>query len=633
MMTRIEAQEHPCALNKQKSMLSWYAKAATIQQQELMEQYDVKYHHLDVKVERDTTYISGSVRTLAQIAATQMDTFGFELYRNLTIDSIEVPGGTNLAFSRVTDFTYVRLPLTLTKNQFTDLTIYYHGIPPKGASAAIGAGFSSASSTRWGNRATWSLSQPYSAYEWWPCKQSLQDKIDSVRVHITTSSANKAGSQGVLQQVVGLPNGKVRYEWLSHYPISAYLISVAVAQYVEYKTYAVLHGDTVLIQDYIYSNPATLDTLKPILDKTSRMMESFSELFGDYPFKAEKYGHAMAPFSGGMEHQTMTSIGIINFNIVAHELGHQWWGDHVTCATWRDIWLNEGFASYSEYLANEHLDSLKAAPLMQQVHNRVMSEPGGSIWFTDTTDVGRIFSSRLTYDKGNAFVHILRFETANDSLFFAALKTYHQTYAFSNANTLQFKQVLEQVTGRDFTRVFNQWFYGEGFPTFHVRWNHLNDTLYMEVTQTTSTAVTPLFVTPVEYLIWVNNTTKLVRFMHDSVTCRYKIPLTGMIGSVQVDPKNWLLNSSTSTQDYTLGVDDAERTRLRLDVYPNPANDVVTLVSHEQEGVLQLRDAAGRKIRECAFTSKLSLDGLESGMYFLTLVSGRGEKTIYLIKR
>lgn len=629
----VRGQEHFCALHKQHASKQVFGKTATTGQQVLMDAYDVVYHHLNVQVERDTTFIAGNVQTLARVAANQLDTFGFELHRNLSLDSVELPGGQNLNFNRVLDFAFVILPATLTKNQVIDITIYYHGTPPAAASAAIGAGFSSKASPSWGNRATWSLSQPYSAYEWWPCKQALQDKIDSLRVSITTSNENKAGSQGVLQQVVSLPNNKVRYEWKSGYPISSYLVSVAVAQYAEYKTYAHVGSDSILIQDYVYSNPLTLQTIQPILDQTAPMIEAFSARFGIYPFAAEKYGHSMAPFSGGMEHQTMTSIGVFNFGIVAHELGHQWWGDHVTCATWQDIWLNEGFASYCEYLAYEWLDSTGAQPLMQQVHSRVKAWPVGSIWFTDTTDVNRIFSSRLTYDKGNAFVHILRYEVNNDSLFFAFLKHFQQSFAYRNANTLQFKQSLEQFTGMNFTRVFDQWFYGEGFPVFEVVWKHENDTVYIKSTQVGSAETTPFFNTPVDYRIYYNNTYKQVRLIQDSVTQHYIIPVTGIVGSVQLDPDNWILNDATILQDNNTGLNSLLVQPISLQAFPNPTSGMLEIKSNAEHGLLCILDIAGRELKHLPLKQQLNLRELEPGTYFLTLKTKDGLNTIKIIKQ
>src|SRR6202008_424072 len=194
-----------------------------------------------------------------------------------------------------------------------------------------------------------------------------------------------------------------------------------------------------------------------------------STIYGLYPFHDEKYGHCMAPLGGGMEHQTMTTLGFFDFSIVAHEMGHQWWGDNVTCRTWNDIFLNEGFATYTEQLAIEHFDPTNAAANMLQAHNNVMSQLGGSVYNPDTTNVNRIFSSRLSYDKGCAIIHSLRFVINNDTLFFNGLKNFQAQYHHSTASIDDFKISMENFTGMNFGQFFTQWIYGEGYPTFNVK--------------------------------------------------------------------------------------------------------------------------------------------------------------------
>src|SRR5690606_34514429 len=134
-------------------------------------------------------------------------------------------------------------------------------------------------------------------------------------------------------------------------------------------------------------------------ENTADFIELFSGLYGMYPFADEKYGHCMAPISGGMEHQTMTTQGFFEKSLTAHELAHQWWGDYVTCGTWANIWINEGFASYSEYLMLQNLFPSQAAGDMQQRHTNIMSQAGGSVWVADSTDESAIFDSRLVYNK------------------------------------------------------------------------------------------------------------------------------------------------------------------------------------------------------------------------------------------
>lgn len=621
-----QAQQHPCAVSKQRSWNHRLGKSADNSQVKLMDEYDVKFHHLNLDVEANTTQISGNVRTVAQVVATSLDTFGFELHQQLTVDSV-VWNHTQLTVNRKTHFVYVILPVPATQGALVDLTIYYHGDAHVDGGAAIGSGFTSQLDSRWGgNQVTWSLSQPYSAYEWWPCKQSLQDKIDSTFTFITTSASYKAGSQGVLQNVVSLPGNKARYEWKSFYPVDYYLVSVAVADYSEYITYArkvpgQAGPDSVMIQDYVY--PAALADVKPVFDQTAGIVTAFSELFGAYPFANEKYGHTLAPLSGGMEHQTMTTIGVINFSIVAHELGHQWFGDHVTCKTWKDIWLNEGFATYCEYLAFQKLQPANAANDMFSNHAQVMQSGSGSIWFEDTANVGRIFDSRLTYAKGGSFIHILRFEINNDSLFFDILRTYQQQFAFSTAGTLDFKALLELKTGRDFTQVFDQWFYGEGFPAFQVGWNVVDDTLYIRSNQSGTSSSTPLFITPVEYKLVTTGLDTVIRVMHGKNLEWYKVPFKREIVNVQVDPNNWIINTSSVSKDVSITGVGKINAVLKVKVYPNPATSTLTIEEASFASEINVYDLTGKRILTQPFTgSAVDVQSLDPGMYLIELTDG-----------
>ncbi|HPI55713.1 MAG TPA: M1 family aminopeptidase, partial [Chitinophagaceae bacterium] len=336
---------------------------AGISDNALMNQYDVHFYFLDLAIERNSTIVSGSV-TMGVNATAIMDTFCFELNNTLTIDSV-MYNGLSLQVVRVGNISYAKFPSSINNGQSVSVQIFYHGDASVTGGSAIGDGFATDTSPSWGNQVTWSLSQPYSAYEWFPCKQFLQDKADSSWVYVTTSNQNKVGSNGLLEGVDSLPNNKVRYRWKSHYMMDYYLISVAVAKYVDYTIYAhptSLPNDSIKIVNYVYDNPNTLTAFKSKIDSNALVLEYFSDLFGLYPFYEEKYGHAMAPIGGGMEHQTMSTMGNLgSFGVNSHELMHQWFGDHVTCKTWKDIFINEGFASYGEYLAYEHFRGLNAA--------------------------------------------------------------------------------------------------------------------------------------------------------------------------------------------------------------------------------------------------------------------------------
>lgn len=640
----IAQSQHTCATTKTRSYERILKKTrAGLADNALMARYDVHWYFLDLNIERNSTIISGNT-TIGAITSAATDTFCFELNSSLTIDSILYQNASiPFAHTNSSDICYAKPVTTIPANTNVSIKIYYHGDASVVGGSAIGNGFTTDTSPTWSNSVTWSLSEPYSAREWFPCKQSLQDKADSVQVYVTTDDQNKVGSNGILQGVDIFPSNKVRYRWKSNYITDYYLISIAVAKYVDYTTWAkpaALAGDSIEILNYVYDNSACLPYFKPIIDSTAMMIEYFSDKLGLYPFHAEKYGHAMAPFSGGMEHQTMSSMGFFNFGLVAHELMHQWFGDYVTCSTWSDIFINEGFASYGAYMATEHFKGLGVArTLMQDVHDDVMDQPGGSIYFTDTSNVNRIFSGRLSYDKGNAVIHSLRFELG-DSVFFAGLKNFLTQYAFGNAGINDFKLSMENTSSKNLTDFFNQWIYGEGYPIISASYFSDLSNLYLKIEHAVSSS-TPTFITPLEIKCnSVINGDTTIRIDVTSNNDTYVIPMTKIINGIEIDPNNWILNrDSTITLDPSLiGLSTANLALAKgLNIYPNPTNSVFTLESSlNATYTATIRNLLGVPIY--TFTSdkvskKIDLSNYASGIYLLEINSQTARVVKKIIKK
>ncbi len=614
--------QHPCSVSKiHNGSLTPLASTSLTN---LENKYDLKFYHLNINAERTNKFVSGNVRCLATVKSTTLDTFAFELHSALTVDSVILNG---IKRPVIRSGNEARVTFSSIQNQGTlfDATVYYKGTAPTSGGGAIGDGYNNGTSGTWGNSVTWSLSEAYSAYEWFPCKQQLQDKIDSSWVFVTTDSANKVGSNGLLKNVVTIGNKK-RYEWKSKYPIDYYLISISVARYIDYSIYAHPAGysDSILIQNYIYNNPATLPFYKSIIDSTIQLIELESSLFGLYPWADEKYGHCMAPFGGGMEHQTMTSLGSFGFTLVAHELGHQWFGDKTTCRTWHDIFINESFATYAEYLALQYLEPNQAYNDMQNTHSNVMSQPGGSVYNPDTTNINRIFSSRLSYNKGAAVIHSLRFIINNDSVFFPALRNYSNQYKHTTASIDDFKNSMAAFTGMNFNQFFTQWIYGEGYPTFNVRWNQVSGQLILKSTQTVSTAsITPLYITDIEYKIQRNIGDTIIRVLHGQAIENYVVNMPGTITGIVVDPNNWILNKVIGpTFDGTLLGIDSYSNNSAIGVFPNPSTGTIKVSGCDNSNFV-LFDVTGKIILNAKVKQAESIDlsGLSKGMYFYRIDS------------
>ena len=611
-----------------KSFYKSFKGTEDVAQTPLLHDYDVKFYFLDLNVESNSIYVSGEVTFYAEVVAAEMDTFAFELLQEMIVDQITINGIQN-PFSHTTNEGFVPLTEPILAGNMFSAKITYHGTPPTG-------GFFSGISTGngWGKDVTWTLSEPFAARDWWPTKQVLEDKADSAWIFLTTSNQNMAGSNGLLTNISTMPENKLRYEWKTNYPIDFYLISFAVSDYQDYSIYAhpaIMAGDSILIQNFIYDSPGCLENYQEEIDQTAEFVELYSDLFSLYPFYEEKYGHCLTPLGGGMEHQTMTTIGGFSFSLVAHELGHMWFGDHVTCATWSDIWINEGFATYADYLANEFILGQGAANTkMQGIHTSVMSQPGGSVYVPPAEvtydNVWRIFDGRLSYNKGAAILHMIRFELQDDDLFFQVLRDYLEIYGDSTATGLDFMNVLNETSGMDFTDFFNQWYFGEGYPTYSIEWSQNDSEMFMEITQTTSApTVTPLFKMKMGYrLLFYDGTDTIIYLQQTDNLNNFSIPISKQIGLIQIDPGNWVLNQVGSI---TVGINE-DFSRTDFFIAPNPATNELNIKinstdkSNIEISILSLSGSILKKLNTDLMTVSVNISDLPAGNYICRINSG-----------
>jgi len=593
--------------------------------------YDVGFYHIDLAADNQSTAIEGFV-TMHARTVKPFDTLVFELGDNLTVTDIIIDSAYHPEAKHENNTLFI--PLTETKNpgELISSTIYYNGIA--GSGRGFFSGISNATDTKYGADVTYTLSEPQNAKDWFPVKQVLQDKIDSAWVFITCEKSLMAGSNGVLEEVEPVSLSKHRFKWKTRYPMAYYLLSFTVADYSDYSFMAPLSeaGDSVLVQNYIYDHPQVLKDWKDDILNTGNMIQLFSELMVDYPFASEKYGHAMAPMGGGMEHQTMTTLANFGFTLVAHELAHQWFGDYITCGNWQDIWINEGFASYMEYVALENLVGKTAASeWMGQAMSVAMSDKDGSIFVPeeDAEDPYRIFSFPLSYKKGAVLLHMIRYEINNDEVFFEVLKTYISEYANGLATAENFREVLEGVTGIDFSCFFDQWYYGHGYPNFSISWYQKLDTVYVFSSQTTTTELTPLFQTHFNLLLTGKEEEYSVRLFQSENENIFSIPVTDLIMDIEFDPGNYLLNSSSVRQQigedtmYTFG--------------PNPFTDEIYLrfKNFNSDRHLVITSLDGKKIRHYRIEENpvyLDMSELKDGPYLMVIKDGDSQILEKIIK-
>lgn len=602
-------------------------------QSDFVHDYDVSFYFLDLNISATSINVGGTVTIHASVVAESLETFAFELNEDLSVEQVLFNDVEMTDYTRDGDNVLVAVPALATGQTFI-AKITYGGTPPTGG---FFSGITNAFSNTWQKNMTWTLSEPFAAKDWWPCKQVLTDKADSVWVFLTTANNTMAGSNGLLTQVTDMGNNELRYEWKSNYPIAYYLISFAVSDYQDYSIYAKpeeMNGDSVLVQNFLYNHPSYLPQYQSDIDAVVPMIELFSNLYVLYPFKDEKYGHCITLLGGGMEHQTMTTMGGWSFNLVSHELGHMWFGDNVTCATWSDIWVNEGFATYSNYLAQEKLNGWNSGQnFMIGTQNNVMSSSGGSVYVppSDATpdNIWRIFDGRLSYDKGAAIIHVLRHEINNDTVFFDVMSTYQTLFKDSTATGDDFRMVAEEVTGMDLEQFFNQWYYGQGYPRYDIEWYMSGDVLDIFVTQSTS-SLTPLFQMTMDYkLVFSDNTDTIVRLYQETNLDHFVVPVSKQVTSIQVDPNNWTFERVNSI---ILGQDELNSHKQYLSVYPNPVQDMlhVNLTKNSNQSDLFITDMSGKTVLTHtleSLTNQIDVQALPKGTY-LVYVRSDGESHV-----
>ncbi len=601
------------------------------QQNPLLKNYDVKFYKLDINVNDTSTYIEGNVAINAIVQNNPLDTLVVELIDTLSVDSV-IFNGVNISFTH--DYDEIKVPVQPSLSIGTNFSakIYYHGI---GISIPGVHGWTVGIMNE--SQVTMTNSETYHSKMWWPCKQLIEDKADSMYVFITTDSTCKAGSIGILSDVVSLPEGKVRFEWKMSSPVPYYLVFFTVSDYIEYNFYAYpsMTDDSILIQCYLYDS-AYLALYKERIDTIQDMIEYLSELFGLYPF--ERYGFCSVP-TNPYENITMSNINNFNYpnwlyGFIVHIIGHQWFAGNVTCKSWQDIWIHEGFATYSSYLARSFFENQsQAANTMEWYHGFAMSEPGGSVYvpIEEIFNEERILDNRLSYSKGAALIHMIRFEIDNDSIFFQVLKNFNNQYSGGSATGMDFKDVIETTSGLDFTNFFNQWYFGEGYPIFDIYWTQNEDTIIINSIQTTSTTVTSLFVTPVEYKLVFSAGDTIIKVYQTQNDQTFKIYMPFTVNNLEVDPNNWLLNKVGVIHNSVNKINTNGNYFL---IYPNPAEDFlyIEVLNDNKEFYFEIIDIFGKSVyNKIINTNKeiIDISNYSKGVY---IVRVNGEDAIKVEK-
>ncbi len=420
---------------------------------------NILHYYLSVDLHTGKKLLKGDATICGVILDKNLNQIDLNFYDNMKISSLKL-NGERADFK--TDQYHLFIPLSSVRKDTFNLNIKYSGTPKREGFSSFVFGEIN------GQSCVYNLNEPSYASTWFPCNDMPSDKA-LLDMKITNDSSEVSVSNGKLISVT--TNGLRRtYYWKTVYPLSTYLICLYSSDYVNFSNKYISRDkkDTMSI-DY-YAFPNQVDEAKIDFKEHPEMIKFFAGKFGEYPFIKEKYGVAEFLWQlGAMETQTITGVGF-NFvggkqffnDVYAHELAHQWFGDAIGPETWKDIWLNEGFATYCEALYAEH----KGGPgaLRSSMMSKFRDNFGGTVYNPVSMFGGTV------YDKGAWVLHMLR-KQVGDSIFFNILRTYFNDYKYMSASTKDFEEVCEKVSHTSLEKFFDEWiFKGTGIINLNYDW-------------------------------------------------------------------------------------------------------------------------------------------------------------------
>jgi hypothetical protein len=426
--------------------------------------FDVQKYTITLSISQDPSMISGNV--LAEVVAEEaLPTITYNLI-GLSVSQVLVNG-------QAASFTHqnglVQIQVNKAAGESFSTQVFYSGSPQlSGDSYNVGMYIRPNS--------IFTVSDPDAGRYWWPCYDHPWDKA-IVDLIITLRSDWKVAANGLRESIVDHGDGTATTTWRGYHPMTTYLVCITAGNYMEIPQTA-MQGELPILN---FVSPNQYNNALNDFASMPAMIDYYSYLFGDYPF--EKYGNATVNMStfGAMEHQTMTTLGnyIITGDgsqelVIAHELAHQWFGNAVSFLDFPDVWLSEGFATYSEQLWVDKTQGWQAACdyVLSSYQNYYLNWENVANPATIYDPDFNHYFYPPSYEKAASVLHMLRLKLGDDQ-FFQVLQQYFQTYKHGNAITPEFQAVAETVSGLDLGQFFAQWIYGKGIPTVDYSiWHH-----------------------------------------------------------------------------------------------------------------------------------------------------------------
>jgi aminopeptidase N len=506
--------------------------------------FDVRHYLINVESAMTSRYISGCVTAVCRSNQSNLLQIDFQL-GGLNVDSIRVDGVTS-AYTHTGDTIRITLPSAYNLNDSFRVKIGYSGTP----SGSLGYLFYTSPRTL-----AYTLGCPFSTKRWMPCYDNLIDKADrGCEMYITVpDSFNVCATGAFLGKAVN--QGKATYHWKHNYAISPYLIHFSASMFLNFSHwYRPSPAESVEVKYYLW--PADTVYAPASLYLITDMVGYYDSLFGDYPF--ERYGMDFVyPFYyGGMEHQTTSTIlrtWLIQHNHygMAHELSHMWWGDMATCFGWRNVWINEGFATYSDALYQGHREGQAAfLTTMLNRRNDYYTAEGGNPHSVYDPPNNLLYEWGHSYCKGSWILHMMRYLCGTDSVWLSFMDVVRDSFAYKTVSTDDLNRIMNRELAGNYDWFFSEWVYQFGYPNYHITWNKIyeapNWRLVLDVSQA-QTIGPPVFHMPLPLGVTYAAGDTLLTLSVNQSPQHYEYLLPQEPTGIIVDPDIWLIQINTVT--------------------------------------------------------------------------------------
>jgi aminopeptidase N len=600
--------------------------------------FNVTFYHLkaDVSIDASAKYIRGNLVCKFQSEVNNLNRIVLSLQSALHVDSITENVST---YATSGDSIEIVLDKTYSKGESAQVCIWYQGVPQ------LAGGYKGLryETHHGGQPVIATLSTPYLAHYWYPCKDGPEDKADSVYLDITVPdtiiNGNKiiAVSNGLLENT-STANNKVTYSWRHRYPIVTYYVMMAISNYSHFQqSFTGQYGESFPIDYYVFKENDSLSRVG--VSEMPVAMQFYSTVFGKYPFAKEKYAMSELGYYGAIENQTNTIINSMYpswFYTSIHELSHMWFGDMITCADWHHAWMNEGFATYAEALWAEHKNG-KAA--YHAYMNSTSSYLGGTLYLQNDLDTFNIFRE-IVYSKGAWVLHMLR-GVVGDQTFFNCLKAYAGSpgFMYKNASTEDFRQLVENISGKNLATFFDQWVYDAYYPMYH--YNFIQDslskvlTLHIYQAQASTSSYREVFEMSLQIKITdANGNDTIITVLNNQKNQEYSFQLSGYVNhnntSVVIDPERWVIRKTFFKPNLPVGIQDNPAEGMAFTLYPDPAFDQINIgclqpVNHASFEIFNQFGKLVKKGSLQTLVTIVSIHNLPKGLYLIRIDNGKNQ--------